>query len=37
LIVDDDRHVRALVGRLLEQAGNVSATAENRVIQWAVA
>jgi putative two-component system response regulator len=31
LIVDDDRHVRALVRRLLERAGYVCATAENGV------
>jgi DNA-binding NtrC family response regulator len=37
LIVDDDRHVRALVRQLLERASYVCATAENRVIQRAVA
>jgi putative two-component system response regulator len=31
LIVDDDRHVRALMRRLLERAGYVCATAENGV------
>ena len=29
LIVDDDRHVRELVRRLLERAGYICATAEN--------
>jgi CheY-like chemotaxis protein len=37
LIVGDDRHVRALVRRLLEHPSYVGATAENRVIQRAVA
>jgi CheY-like chemotaxis protein len=37
LIVDDERHVRALVRRLLERARDVGAAAENRVIQRAVA
>jgi DNA-binding response OmpR family regulator len=37
LIVDDDRHVRALVRRLLERASYVCAIAENEVRQRAVA
>jgi len=37
LIVDDERHVRALVRRFLERASYVCATAENGVMQQAVA
>jgi hypothetical protein len=37
LIVDEDRHVRAFAGPLLERAGYGGRTAENRVIQRAAA